>query len=112
MKVFVSNLKQINRIQIGEKLYFLKSSDRQTLLLSAECPHRGGPLQFGKISDNGNSIVCPWHENKFKVCNLANRSLCIVRVRDELRFLVSEEVQVATWKEFPLMDYDKEKACE
>jgi hypothetical protein len=112
MKVFVSNLNEINRIQIGEKLYFLKGSERQTLALPAECPHRGGPLQYGKQCDNGNSIVCPWHEKKLKVCNLAKQSLCMVRVMDELNFVVPKEVQVTTWKEAPIMDYSKENRCE
>lgn len=112
MKVFASNLNEIDRIQIDEKLYFLKLRERQTLALPAECPHRGGPLQYGKQADNGNSIVCPWHENELKVCNLAKRSLCMVRVTDELKFVVPEQARVTTWKEVPLIDYSQENGHE
>ena len=112
MRVFTSNLSEMNRIQIGEKLYFLKHNDRQTLALFSECPHRGGPLHYGTQSDNGNSIVCPWHENKLKICNLTRQSLCTVRVMDKLKFLIPEEMQVTVWKELPLTDYSEEKENE
>ncbi len=32
--------------------------------LGAKCPHLGGPLHKGKISD-GHIIECPWHHSKF-----------------------------------------------
>ena len=96
MRLIISNIKEMNRLQIGERFYFLKQSDLQTLVLPAECPHRGGPLQYGKQSNDGTSIVCPWHESKLKVCNLAKQSLCVVRVMDELKFLIPEKVQVTT----------------
>lgn len=83
------------------KNLFLKHTNCRTILLPAECPHRGGPLQYGEQVDNGDSIICPWHENKLKVCNLAKQSLCIVRVKNELKFVIPEEVQVTTWKERP-----------
>ena len=110
MRVFTSSLSEMNRIQIGEKLYFLKHNDRQTLALFSECPHRGGPLHYGKQSDNGSSIVCPWHENKLKICNLTRQSLCIVRVMDELKFLIPEKAQVTVWKELPLREQQGEGA--
>jgi nitrite reductase (NADH) small subunit len=112
MRVFTSNLSDINRIQIGRKIYFLKHNDRQTMALFSECPHRGGPLHYGKTSDDDNSIICPWHENKLKICTLTRQSLCMVRVMDELKFLIPEEIQVTTWKEFPIMDYSTEKEHE
>ncbi len=32
---------------------------------SAVCPHRGGPLQEGRLEDE--LIICPWHHYRFNV---------------------------------------------
>lgn len=49
----------------GEE-YFLLGVDDQLFLVRNACPHRGGPLKFGRV-DEQNRIVCPMHGNAFPV---------------------------------------------
>lgn len=46
--------------------YFVLSVDGQLYLVRNLCPHRGGPLKFGHVDDEGR-IVCPMHYNAFAV---------------------------------------------
>jgi nitrite reductase/ring-hydroxylating ferredoxin subunit len=34
--------------------------------VQAMCPHRGGPLNEGKL--DGTTVTCPWHGSRFDVC--------------------------------------------
>ena len=44
--------------------YFVLSVDDQLYLVRNACPHRGGPLKFGHVDDEGR-IVCPMHHTAF-----------------------------------------------
>jgi nitrite reductase (NADH) small subunit len=112
MRVLSSKLSDTNRIQLNEKGYFIMHSEHQTLALESSCPHRGGPLQYGEQIENSSLIVCPWHENKLKVCNLKRQSLCVVRIMDELNFLVPDKAQVMVWKETPRRSHSEESRNE
>lgn len=52
----------------GEEM-FLLGVDEQFYLVRNACPHRGGPLKFGHVDDEGR-IVCPMHHNAFTVESL------------------------------------------
>jgi nitrite reductase (NADH) small subunit len=108
MRIFILDLNEINQIKVGENHFFIKRDDLQTLAIPAKCPHRGGPLQYGKQSDDNKFIVCPWHENKLKVCHLTRQSLCTVKVMDKLKFLVPKEIQINIWKEESFINFGKE----
>jgi nitrite reductase/ring-hydroxylating ferredoxin subunit/uncharacterized membrane protein len=37
----------------------------QPVAVGGRCPHRGGPMADGTLE--GDSIVCPWHESRFRI---------------------------------------------
>ena len=53
--------------------YFLLSHDGALYLIHNLCPHRGGPLKFGYVDENG-AIVCPMHHNTYAVERLIARA--------------------------------------
>ena len=62
--------------------YFLLSHDGQLYLIHNLCPHRGGPLKFGYVNENG-AIVCPMHHNTYAVERLIAR-VTTLRLSDEM----------------------------
>jgi nitrite reductase/ring-hydroxylating ferredoxin subunit len=49
--------------------YFLLSSEGELYLVPNRCPHRGGPLKFGRLNGAG-ELVCPMHGNAFSIASL------------------------------------------
>jgi nitrite reductase (NADH) small subunit len=49
--------------------YFLLSTDGELYLVPNLCPHRGGPLKFGRLNAAG-ELVCPMHGNAFSIESL------------------------------------------
>ena len=49
--------------------YFVLSADRELYLVPNVCPHRGGPLKFGRLNAAG-ELVCPMHGNAFSIESL------------------------------------------
>jgi len=49
--------------------YFLLSVDGELYLVPNRCPHRGGPLKFGRLNAAG-ELVCPMHGNAFSIQSL------------------------------------------
>ena len=49
--------------------YFLISVGDALFLAPNACPHRGGPLKFGRLNDAG-ALVCPMHGNAFSIESL------------------------------------------
>jgi nitrite reductase (NADH) small subunit len=49
--------------------YFLLSADGELYLVPNVCPHRGGPLKFGRLNAAG-ELVCPMHGNAFSIESL------------------------------------------
>jgi Rieske Fe-S protein len=48
----------------GKAKFFLTSRDgRVFYLVSATCPHRGGPLHLGQLDACAGAIRCPWHDS-------------------------------------------------
>lgn len=52
--------------------YFLLSADGELYLVPNVCPHRGGPLKFGRLNAAG-ELVCPMHGNAFSIASLIAR---------------------------------------
>ena len=52
----------------GEE-YFLLSAGGELYLVPNRCPHRGGPLKFGRLNAEG-ELVCPMHHNAFSIESL------------------------------------------
>ena len=46
--------------------YFVVSLRDELYLVPNRCPHRGGPLKFGRLSAAG-ELVCPMHGNAFPI---------------------------------------------
>jgi nitrite reductase (NADH) small subunit len=44
--------------------YFVASIDDALFLIPNQCPHRGGPLKFGRLNERA-QLVCPMHGNAF-----------------------------------------------
>lgn len=49
--------------------YFLLSRAGELYLVPNACPHRGGPLKFGRLNSGG-ELVCPMHGNAFSIESL------------------------------------------
>jgi len=49
--------------------YFLLSAGDELYLVPNRCPHRGGPLKFGRLNAAGD-LVCPMHGNAFSIASL------------------------------------------
>ena len=49
-------------------------------LVPADCPHRGGPLNFGTVEPDRHVVRCPWHKMLCSERTLINRSVPAVRV--------------------------------
>ena len=49
--------------------YFLLSARGELYLVPNRCPHRGGPLKFGRL-DAAGELVCPMHGNAFSIESL------------------------------------------
>ena len=56
-------------IRQGGVEYFLLSADGELYLVPNRCPHRGGPLKFGRLNAAG-ELVCPMHGNAFSIASL------------------------------------------
>ncbi|WP_407313582.1 Rieske 2Fe-2S domain-containing protein [Pseudomonas sp. nanlin1] len=88
MKAISLNISQANYIAVAQKTYFLKRHQYSTQLLPTTCPHRGGPLHMGEVTADGQSVICPWHDKAYKVCNLEKKSLPTVRVRNQISTVI------------------------
>lgn len=56
---------QLVRVEVNDTPVVLTRHQGDLHALSATCAHAGGPLHKGRIE--GDCIVCPWHESKFRI---------------------------------------------
>lgn len=49
--------------------YFLLGHAGSIYLVRNQCPHRGGPLKFGHLTQDA-QIICPMHHNTFPIAAL------------------------------------------
>lgn len=90
MKAISLNISHANYVAVEERTYFLKRHAYSTQLLPTKCPHRGGPLHMGEVTGDGQSVICPWHDNAYRVCNLEKSALPTVRVRNRISTVVGD----------------------
>jgi nitrite reductase (NADH) small subunit len=56
-------------IRRGGEEYFLLCASGELYLVPNRCPHRGGPLKFGRLNAAG-ELVCPMHGATFSIESL------------------------------------------
>jgi hypothetical protein len=86
--------RQFNSLVVAGEPYFLLDVDGRTFLVRDRCPHRGGPLSLGRLSDDAQHIICPWHQSRITCGSLLRGAVPLVRRRDDVTVL------------FPLIDKD------
>ena len=76
---------------VGEVRYFLyTATSGGRWLVRADCPHRGGPLNFAEYDPERNALRCPWHKLLLPERALLARSAPAVRVRGEWTAVVAD----------------------
>jgi nitrite reductase (NADH) small subunit len=89
----LGNCAEINGIP-----YVYASTEFGDFVLSARCPHRGGPLHLAKVEAQGSKVeaqgskveaqgyrlICPWHGRANSVMRAARRGLPAVRRGDRV----------------------------
>ena len=48
----------------GRKIALCRIGDEVFAMRDA-CPHKGGPLSFGRVSEKRLELICPWHFFRF-----------------------------------------------
>lgn len=62
----------------GRRLFLFFTKDRCHVVDDA-CPHRGGPLSFGEIDEESETVKCKWHDMRHGLCRIkANATPSIV----------------------------------
>lgn len=83
MRLVKFDPRRVNFLEVGTRRLFLLSSDGgPTLLVSAACPHRGGPLHLGRLDVSAGVIHCPWHCRRVSLRRLEREALPLVLRRD------------------------------
>ncbi len=82
-----------NGVRIGDEVYFCLERAGVLYLIQSRCPHRGGPLHLGEVTDE--RLRCPWHGNTFRVDRLCHRALPTVQQGDRLIAYVPADPQNA-----------------
>jgi nitrite reductase/ring-hydroxylating ferredoxin subunit len=90
MKLLTLNIDDAPYLAVNGSTYFLSRRAEATQLLPTLCPHRGGPLHLGELSGDGQSVICPWHDTAYKVCNLEKKALPTVRVKNMISVVVGK----------------------
>jgi len=48
----------------GRKIALCRVGD-EVFAMQDACPHRGGPLSYGRVSQQRLELICPWHFFRF-----------------------------------------------
>lgn len=59
--------KMLARRLLGEPIVMFRDSEGRAHALADRCAHRFAPLSRGKLSDDGNSLECPYHGLRYGV---------------------------------------------
>ena len=103
MKSTTLDLNTQNRLHIDGKNYFIVERSHKTQVVPTRCPHRGGPLHYGCISKDGEHIVCPWHDNKFKIDRLSCKKIATIKTRNKFH-VIADAKQIFAWYERGLLE--------
>ncbi len=53
------------RVKVGDHEVAIFRRGEKFYAITADCPHRGGPLDEGSVLDDGITVSCPWHGWEF-----------------------------------------------
>ena len=53
-------------VKLGKSSILLLHHEDQIYAVERKCPHLGGPLEKGKVTEDG-TIICPWHHSAFEL---------------------------------------------
>lgn len=82
---------KFNFLELENEEYFITKRNNKYGVFPAKCSHRGGPLFFADLTEDGKFLICPWHKNKFKPCVLGKKSPPTIFLKDEVFMVVSKE---------------------
>ncbi|MEM6765277.1 MAG: Rieske 2Fe-2S domain-containing protein [Bacteroidota bacterium] len=66
VKVVPDREPYIQAVRVEKRKIVLIYRERKWHAIQQRCPHEGGPLEAGRINEEG-KIVCPWHRYAFDI---------------------------------------------
>lgn len=75
-------------LKTKHKFYLITHSKNKIKFEDMTCPHRGGPLTHGEISED--ILICPWHKKKKRRCKIELYSMPYIINKKEIMIFVSE----------------------
>ncbi|KJK58332.1 hypothetical protein UK12_11080 [Saccharothrix sp. ST-888] len=73
-----------NCVAIGGSAYVYARTEHGSFVLSANCPHRGGPLNLAEFEPGRSRLVCPWHDRAASVTKAIKAGVPAVRHGDRV----------------------------
>lgn len=69
-----------NCVTVAGKPYIYAHTRRGSFVITARCPHRGGPLNLAAFEDGSPPrLICPWHERSTSVGRQLKSGIPVVR---------------------------------
>ncbi|MFC0861736.1 Rieske 2Fe-2S domain-containing protein [Sphaerimonospora cavernae] len=68
-----------NCVVLGDASYVYARTKLGSFVLSARCPHRGGPLNLAEFEPGRSRLICPWHERATSVTKAIKAGVPAVR---------------------------------
>ena len=59
-----------NCVVVAGTAYVYATVAGRGFVMSAGCPHRGGPLHLADVTPDASRLICPWHERKTSAARL------------------------------------------
>jgi nitrite reductase/ring-hydroxylating ferredoxin subunit len=71
-----------NCVTVAGAPYIYARTRIGSFLMSARCPHRGGPLHLATFERTGTRLVCPWHGRATSVARARSTGIPATRRGD------------------------------
>ncbi|MGC5344780.1 Rieske 2Fe-2S domain-containing protein [Streptomyces sp. DT171] len=59
-----------NCVVVAGTAYVYATVAGRGFVMSAQCPHRGGPLHLAGVTPDARGLVCPWHDRRTSAARL------------------------------------------
>lgn len=59
-----------NCVVVAGTAYVYATVGGRGFVMSAQCPHRGGPLHLAGMTPDATRLICPWHDRKTSAARL------------------------------------------
>ncbi len=105
MKVIHLSLDSFNSLAVGATKYFLFQNGAKLVIAPSQCPHRGGPLHFGRRTACATKLVCPWHNNTYAIQLMERRALPAIRHGNHIAIVTGNE-DIRVWNELLPINQD------